>query len=99
MRIYSATINFKRNINRYISPHFFPRPGRCVRADPAAVFAALPAFGSRNTLAAADAAFLLVTSLLPFFAIKHLKNMKLNEINMNRYHSLTIIMFDYQTVK
>ena len=38
------------------------RPGRCVRADPAAVFAALLEFGSLRTFEAADAAFLLVTS-------------------------------------
>lgn len=38
--------------------------GRCVRADAAAVFAAALDFGSRRTLEAAVAAFLLVTSLL-----------------------------------
>ena len=37
--------------------------GRCVRADAAAVFAAALDFGLRRTLAAALAAFLLVTSL------------------------------------
>jgi hypothetical protein len=37
--------------------------GRCVRAEAAAVFAAELDFGSRNTLEAAEAARLLVTSL------------------------------------
>lgn len=41
--------------------------GRCVSAEAAADFAALLDFGSRSTLDAADAAFLLVTSL--FLAI------------------------------
>ncbi|WP_186438718.1 hypothetical protein [Agrobacterium fabrum] len=36
--------------------------GRCVSADPAALFAALLLLGSRRTFAAALAAFLLVTS-------------------------------------
>lgn len=45
--------------------HFFLF-GRCVRADAAAVFAALLDFGSLRTLPAADAAFLLVTSELRF---------------------------------
>ena len=37
--------------------------GRCVKAEPAAVFAALLDFGLRSTFDAADAARLLVTSL------------------------------------
>jgi hypothetical protein len=42
--------------------------GRCVSAEAAAVFAAALDFGSRSTLAAALAAFLLVTSPeIPFF--------------------------------
>lgn len=41
------------------------RLGRCVRADPAAVFAALLDLGLRSTLDAAEAARLLVTSLFP----------------------------------
>jgi hypothetical protein len=40
--------------------HFLP--GRWVSAEPAAVFAALLAFGSRRTFDAAEAALLLVTS-------------------------------------
>ena len=40
--------------------------GRCVSAEPAALFAALLDLGSRRTFEAADAAFLLVTSPLPF---------------------------------
>lgn len=47
--------------------HFFLLPpdrlGRCVRADPAADFAALLDLGLRSTFDAADAARLLVTSL------------------------------------
>lgn len=43
--------------------------GRCVKADAAAVFAALLDFGFRSTLPAADAALLLVTSPLVFFAM------------------------------
>ena len=43
--------------------------GRCVRADAAAVFAALLDFGLRRTLAAADAAFALVTSLFGFLGM------------------------------
>ena len=49
-----------------LSVYFF-LPGRCVRADPAAVFAAGDDFGSLSTFDAADAAFALVTS--PFFAM------------------------------
>lgn len=41
--------------------------GRCVSADAAAVLAALFDLGSLSTFPAADAAFLLVTSL--FFAM------------------------------
>ena len=41
--------------------------GRCVKAEAAADFAALLDFGLLSTLAAAEAAFALVTSL--FFAI------------------------------
>jgi hypothetical protein len=37
--------------------------GRCVKAEAAAVLAALLDFGLRSTRPAADAAFLLVTSL------------------------------------
>ena len=37
--------------------------GRCVKAEPAAVFAALLDLGLRSTFDAADAALLLVTSL------------------------------------
>lgn len=40
------------------------RPGRCVKADPAADLAALNALGFRSVFEAALAAFLLVTSLL-----------------------------------
>jgi hypothetical protein len=43
--------------------------GRCVNADPAAVLAVLLDFGSRKTLEAAVAAFLLVTSEFGFRAI------------------------------
>ena len=43
---------------------FVGRLGRWVRADPAAVFAALLAVGFRRTFEAADAARLLVTSRL-----------------------------------
>ena len=54
--------------------HYFTRPhflrlGRWVRADPAAVFAALLEFGFLRTFDAADAAFLLVTSLFALRAI------------------------------
>ena len=38
-------------------------------AEPAAVFAALLAFGSRNTFEAAEAAFALVTSVFDFLGI------------------------------
>ena len=38
------------------------RFGRCVSADPPAIFAALPELGLRSTLDAAEAARLLVTS-------------------------------------
>jgi hypothetical protein len=41
------------------------RPGRWVKADPAADFAALEAFGFRRVLEAALAALLLVTSFAP----------------------------------
>ena len=41
-------------------------PGRWVSAEPAALLAALLALGSLSTLAAFEAAFLLVTSPLPF---------------------------------
>ncbi len=61
-------------------PHFLPFPGRCVRADPAAVFAALLAFGSRSTLLAAVAARLLVTSLLAFFDIHAPRKLKIKNI-------------------
>jgi hypothetical protein len=44
--------------------YFFPRPGRCVRAEAAADFAALLALGLLSVRAAADAAFALVTSPL-----------------------------------
>ena len=51
--------------------HFFffgpDRLGRCVKAEPAAVLAALLLAGLRSTLDAADAARLLVTSL---FAVR-----------------------------
>ena len=40
------------------------RPGRCVKADPAADLADFDAFGFRSVFEAALAAFLLVTSLL-----------------------------------
>lgn len=43
--------------------------GRCVSADPAAVFAALEDFGFRKTFAAADAAALDVCSFDCFFAV------------------------------
>jgi hypothetical protein len=43
--------------------------GRCVSADAAADFAAALDFGSLSTLAAADAAFALVTSLFPAMII------------------------------
>lgn len=43
--------------------------GRCVKAEPAAVLAALLEFGFLKTLDAADAAFLLVTSLFCFLGI------------------------------
>ena len=43
--------------------------GRCESAEPAAVFAALLAFGSRSTLEAADAALLPVTTRFDFRAI------------------------------
>ena len=49
-------------------PHFLF--GRCVRAEAAAVFSALLDFGSLSTLLAAEAAFLLVTSLFPLRAIR-----------------------------
>ena len=42
--------------------HYFLRLGRCVSAEPAAVLAALLLLGLRRTLAAAEAARLLVTS-------------------------------------
>jgi hypothetical protein len=45
------------------------RPGRCVKADPAALFASLLALGLLRTLPAALAAFSLVTSLFIFLAI------------------------------
>jgi hypothetical protein len=48
---------------------YFFRSGRWVNAEPAAVFAALLALGSRNTLEAAEAAFLLVTSRFFFIQI------------------------------
>ena len=48
-----------------IRPYFF-RFGRCVRAEAAADLAALLDFGLRSTLAAAEAAFALVTSLFDF---------------------------------
>lgn len=43
--------------------------GRCVNAEAAAVLAALLDLGSRSTRPAADAAFLLVTSLFLRFDI------------------------------
>ena len=46
--------------------------GLCVRAEAAAVFAALLDLGLLNTFPAADAAFALVTSLFGFFAILEL---------------------------
>lgn len=46
---------------RFVDPYFFLF-GRCVRADAAAVFAALLDLGLRSTLDAAEAARLLVTS-------------------------------------
>lgn len=45
---------------------YFFRLGRCVSADAAADLAALLDWGSRKTLDAAEAAFLLVTSELLF---------------------------------
>lgn len=51
---------------RFESPRtivYFLRFGLCVRADAAAVFAALEDVGFRRTFDAADAARLLVTSL------------------------------------
>ena len=45
---------------------YFFRLGRWVSADAAADFAALLDLGSRKTFDAAEAAFLLVTSELPF---------------------------------
>jgi len=52
-------------------PYLFFRFGRCVRAEPAAVFAALLLLGFRRTLDAAEAARLLVTSLFAVrFAIR-----------------------------
>ncbi len=53
-------------LNRY-----FLRFGRCVSAEPAADFAALLAFGLRSTFDAADAAFLLVTSLFEPLAMRN----------------------------
>lgn len=53
---------------RRSEPHYFLL-GRCVSADPAAVFAAMLDFGSRRTLDAAEAAFLLVTSLFALRAM------------------------------
>lgn len=44
---------------------YFRRPGRWVKADPAADFAALDAFGFRSVFDAALATFLLVTSFVP----------------------------------
>ena len=47
---------------RNANTHFFLRLGRWVSAEPAAVLAALLLLGFRRTLAAAEAARLLVTS-------------------------------------
>ena len=47
----------------------FFRLGRWVKAEPAAVLAALLDFGLRSTLLAADAALRLVTSLCDFLGI------------------------------
>lgn len=45
------------------TPTYFRLFGRCVSAEAAAVFAAVLDRGFRSTFAAAEAAFLLVTSL------------------------------------
>ena len=54
------------NPTRQATRLYFFRFGRCVRAEAAADFAALLDFGLRSTLAAAEAAFALVTSLFDF---------------------------------
>jgi 2-methylcitrate dehydratase PrpD len=60
------------NLNEFFcTPYIFLRFGRWVNAAAAAVFAALLDLGSRRTRPAADAAFLLVTSLLDFLVFFH----------------------------
>jgi hypothetical protein len=51
-------------LNAVVQPNAYFLPGRCVRAEAAAVLAALLAFGSFITLDAAAAALELVASLL-----------------------------------
>lgn len=57
-------------LSQRITAYFFLL-GRWVKAEAAAVLAALLDFGLRSTLEAAEAAFLLVTSLLPLLAMKN----------------------------
>lgn len=52
----------RKGLTQFAKKNYFFLFGRCVSADAAADLAALEDFGSRSTLAAADAAFALVTS-------------------------------------
>lgn len=63
---YEGVVRIVGQVVERIVVHHFLLLGRCVSADPAAVFAALLEFGFRSVLLAAEAARALVTSLLVF---------------------------------
>ena len=75
--------------------HFFLL-GRCVRAEAAAVLAALLDLGLRNTFEAAVAAFLLVTSVFFFLVILRFPYFKISNRNLADHPNCFLMYRPYQ---